>query len=118
VRKRPHLPPSPLLELTDKPPLEPTVISLVIVNIDTIEPSTYASAFDAAGMTSNVYQPAGAVTSVDAWPTLGSMIESGGRMVVFMDYSADFNSVGWIIDGGFTRGGMKCRTGDDREARR
>jgi hypothetical protein len=52
-------------------------------------------------MTSNVYQPAGAVTAIDAWPTLGSMIESGGRMVVFMDYAADFNSVGWIIDGAF-----------------
>lgn len=74
------------------------VVSLVIVNIDTIEPSTYASAFDAAGMTSNVYQPAGAVTAIDAWPTLGSMIENGGRMVVFMDHAADFNSVGWIID--------------------
>jgi hypothetical protein len=81
--------------------LAPIVVSLVIVNIDTIEPSTYASAFDAAGMTSNVYQPAGAVTAIDAWPTLGSMIESGGRMVVFMDYAADFNSVGWIIDGAF-----------------
>jgi hypothetical protein len=72
---------------------------MVIVNSDSIPPSTYASAFDQAGVTSVTYKPTSAVTTIDAWPTLGSMIENGGRMVVFMDYNADFTSVSWIIDG-------------------
>jgi hypothetical protein len=75
------------------------VISMIIVNSDSIPPSTYASAFDRAGVTSVTYKPTSAVTTIDAWPTLGSMIENGGRMVVFMDYNADYTSVNWIIDG-------------------
>lgn len=91
---------------------------MVIVNIDSIPPSDYATAFESAGMTGNVYQPAGAVTAVDAWPTLGSMIENGGRMVVFMDYSADYNSVGWIIDGQSASVGRRMEVGRSADDRR
>jgi hypothetical protein len=75
------------------------VISMIIVNSDSIAPSTYATAFDSAEMTSVTFKPTSAVTTLDSWPTLSSMIEGGGRMVVFMDYQADFTSVPWIIDG-------------------
>ena len=75
------------------------VISMIIVNSDSIAPSTYATAFDTAQLTSVTFKPTSSVTTLDSWPTLSSMIEGGGRMVVFMDYQADFNSVPWIIDG-------------------
>lgn len=74
------------------------VITMVIVNSDTISPATYATAFASAGLNETVYIPTSATTEVTAWPTLGSMIESGQRMVVFMDYNADYTSVSWIID--------------------
>ena len=32
------------------------------------------------------------------WPTLGEMIDSGRRLVVFMDYGADQNQVDYILD--------------------
>lgn len=50
-------------------------------------------------MTDSVYKPTTATIAVDAWPTLVNMIEGGGRVVVFMDYAADYSSVSWIMDG-------------------
>lgn len=34
---------------------------------------------------------------IDEWPTLGEMIESGKRVVVFMDSKADVDSVDFIL---------------------
>ena len=33
------------------------------------------------------------------WPTLGTLIDSGKRLVTFMDANADFTAVPYIIDG-------------------
>jgi hypothetical protein len=58
----------------------------------------FSAAFDAAGLSQFAYSPTSAQIALNAWPSLGSMIDSGKRVVVFMDNQADFASVPWIID--------------------
>ena len=77
------------------------VVTLLIVNSDGFAPSQYDSVFKAVGLDTLSYSPTSAVTANTAWPSLGSMIDSGKRLVTFMDTKADFNSVPYIIDGRF-----------------
>ncbi|OSD03202.1 PLC-like phosphodiesterase [Trametes coccinea BRFM310] len=74
------------------------VVSLLIVNSDDLAPTLYDSVFKAAGVDTLAYAPENATLTASAWPTLGSLIDSGKRLVVFMDAKADFNSVPYIID--------------------
>ncbi|ORX37817.1 PLC-like phosphodiesterase [Kockovaella imperatae] len=74
------------------------VITIVIVNSDSLPPTAYESAFQSSGLQSHVYSPPSAAIAFNAWPTLGSLIDAGTTVVVFMNYDADFNQVPWIID--------------------
>ena len=56
----------------------------------------WAPAFDAAGMTSLMYVPPHTPMRRTEWPTLGQMIDSGKRVVFFMDYDDD-GSVNYIL---------------------
>jgi len=78
-----------------------TVVSLLIVNSDGISPTEFDNVFKAVGLDTLSYTPPSAVTVNTAWPSLGSMIDSGKRLVTFMDSKADFNTVPYIIDGRF-----------------
>ncbi|KAI0308193.1 PLC-like phosphodiesterase [Multifurca ochricompacta] len=77
------------------------VVSLLIVNSDGFKPSDYDTVFKAVGLDTLSYAPPSATTSLGSWPSLGSMIDSGKRLVTFMDTGADFTSVPYIIDGKF-----------------
>jgi len=74
------------------------VVSLLIVNIDNLPVSQYASVFTAAGVVSLSYSPPSASIPASGWPTLSSMIAAGTRLVTFMDNAADFTTVPYIID--------------------
>jgi len=74
------------------------VVSLLIVNSDKFAPSAYDTVFKAVGLDTLSYSPPSATTAYSAWPSLGSMIDSGKRLVTFMDTGANFNSVPYIID--------------------
>jgi hypothetical protein len=74
------------------------VVSLLIVNSDGFAPSQYDTVFKAVGLDTLSYSPPSATTINTAWPSLGSMIDSGKRLVTFMDTGANFNSVPYIID--------------------
>ncbi|KAI8990557.1 PLC-like phosphodiesterase [Trametes punicea] len=74
------------------------VVSLLIVNSDNLPPSQYDSVFKAVGLDTLAYAPPTASLTVDAWPTLGSLIDSGKRLVAFLTTKADFNSVPYLID--------------------
>ncbi|KAJ9112218.1 hypothetical protein QFC22_006302 [Naganishia vaughanmartiniae] len=74
------------------------VVTLLITNPDSIQPSTFGEDFVSAGLDKLAYTPASTATSRDEWPTLGAMIDQGKRLVVFMDYNADFGAVPYIID--------------------
>lgn len=81
--------------------IEP-VLSLLIVNSDDFPPTTYDTVFKGAGLDTMSYAPPSASIPATQWPTLGSLIDSGKRLITFMDASADFNSVSYIIDGAYS----------------
>jgi hypothetical protein len=74
------------------------VLSLLIVNIDDLGPSAFADVFTAVGLVNVSYAPPNAVTVAADWPTLGSMIDSGQRLVTFLANGADTTVVPYLID--------------------
>ncbi|KAI0068181.1 PLC-like phosphodiesterase [Artomyces pyxidatus] len=74
------------------------VVSLLIVNSDGFLPSDYDSVFKAAALDTLSYAPPSSSIPAGSWPTLGSLIDSGKRLVTFMDAGADLTSVPYIID--------------------
>lgn len=76
-----------------------SVVSLLIVNSDNVAPSEYDTVFKAAGLDTLAYAPASASLAASGWPTLGSLIDSGKRLVAFLSTTADFNAVPYLIDG-------------------
>ncbi|KAH9178731.1 PLC-like phosphodiesterase [Lactarius sanguifluus] len=74
------------------------VVSLLIVNSDNFKPTDYDTVFKAVGLDALSYSPSSATTPVGSWPSLGSLIDSGKRLITFMDTGADFTSVPYIID--------------------
>jgi hypothetical protein len=94
------------------------VLTLAVTNgADHLDVSQFWDGdFKSSGMTDFVYTPPSASTNRDAWPTLGSMIDSGKRVrispplfsgrthmnvsrkvVVFMDTGADTSKVPYIL---------------------
>ncbi|VDB86616.1 unnamed protein product [Peniophora sp. CBMAI 1063] len=74
------------------------VVSLLIVNNDDLPASQFGSVFSAAGLESLSYSPSASSLTASEWPTLGSLIDNGTRLLTFMDFKADFTSVPYIID--------------------
>lgn len=87
---------SPVKSWLDSNPND--VVSLLIVNNDDLPASTFGSVFSSVGLDSLAYTPSSASLASTAWPTLGEMIDSGKRLVVFMDFKADFTEVPYIVD--------------------
>ncbi|KAJ2998173.1 hypothetical protein NUW58_g412 [Xylaria curta] len=73
------------------------VVTLLITNGDAIDVNKFADAFKTAGLDSYTFAPAGKL-GFDDWPTLGSLISSGNRVIVFMDYHSDTTKVPYILD--------------------
>lgn len=76
------------------------VVTLLITNPESLSPATFAADFASAGLDALAYVPPQSTTARDEWPTLGELVDSGKRLVVFMDYGADFSAAPYIIDGG------------------
>jgi len=74
------------------------VVTILFVNIDNVAVSSYQALYKAAGLDTLSYSPPAAVTTAGNWPTLGSMIDAGTRLVTFMDNGANFATVPYIID--------------------
>ncbi|OAX44460.1 PLC-like phosphodiesterase [Rhizopogon vinicolor AM-OR11-026] len=74
------------------------VLSLLIVNSDDLAPTNYDTVFKSVGLDTVSYSPPSASLLESDWPTLGTLIDSGTRLVTFMDYEANFTSVPYIID--------------------
>lgn len=63
------------------------VVTLLLTNGDNVDVSLFDSAFKNANAVDLVYTPAdgaAAPLKLDSWPTLGDMINSGKRLVVFL----------------------------------
>lgn len=77
-----------------------SVVSMLIVNsYDNILPSAYDAVFSSAGLNTMAYAPSNATVAETAWPTLGTLINSGKRLVVFLTTQADYQTVPYLIDG-------------------
>jgi hypothetical protein len=74
------------------------VITLLIVNSDTLPASQYAQAFQSTGLASKMYTPNAASLTKQQWPSLGSMIDSGKTVVGFLSSGADTSSVPYLLD--------------------
>ncbi|KAF8323110.1 PLC-like phosphodiesterase [Clavulina sp. PMI_390] len=74
------------------------VVSILIVNNDDLEVSLYGDIYKSVGLDTLSYSPSSSSLASSAWPTLGSMIDAGTRLVTFMDFKADFTTVPYIID--------------------
>ncbi|KAJ7175088.1 PLC-like phosphodiesterase [Mycena crocata] len=75
------------------------VLTLIFTNPEGQSPEkVWKPAFDEAGITPLAFVPPSAPVKRDDWPTLGAMIDSGKRVVVFMDADADGDeSVDFIL---------------------
>lgn len=73
------------------------VVTLLIVNSDDFEPTAFDTLFKAAGLDTLSYVPPSASITNEQWPTLGSMIGNGTRLVTFLDAMADFTSVTYLM---------------------
>ncbi|KAF8665457.1 hypothetical protein AX16_000475 [Volvariella volvacea WC 439] len=74
------------------------VLTLLIVNSDNVPASQYDVVFQAAGLDAISFAPESSPLPAASWPTLGSMIDSGRRLVTFLDNGAD-PSIPYLIDG-------------------
>jgi len=76
------------------------VVTLLITNGDSVGIGNFSEAFVGSGISEYAYVPPGSpnVLGIDEWPTLQEMINSGKRLVAFLDYGADMSSVPYILD--------------------
>lgn len=74
-------------------------MTLLIVNSDNLAATQFASVFVAAGVDTLSYSPQSASLPASGWPTLGSLIDAGTRLVTFLSTTADFEAVPYLIDG-------------------
>jgi len=74
------------------------VLSLLIVNIDDLPASSYDPVFKAVGLDTMSYAPPSLTMPASQWPTLGSLIDSGKRLLTFLDNGADLTSVPYLLD--------------------
>jgi hypothetical protein len=74
------------------------VLSLLIVNIDDLLPTAYDPVFKAVGLDTVSYAPPTSIMPITTWPTLGTLIDSGKRLLTFLDNAADISSVPYLLD--------------------
>jgi hypothetical protein len=75
------------------------VLTILLTNSDGIDISLWGENFASAGMADLAFVPSFSTTPSDTldWPTLGSMISSGKRVVIFLDAGADQTKVNYIL---------------------
>ncbi|KAI1762613.1 PLC-like phosphodiesterase [Hypoxylon sp. FL1150] len=73
------------------------VVTLLLTNPDAIDITKFGDAFTSTGLADYVFTPTTQLALAD-WPTLGDLISSGNRVVVFMDYNMDITKVPYILD--------------------
>lgn len=74
------------------------VVTILIGNFNQVAPTNYIAPFEKSGLKDYVYTPPKVPMALHDWPKLSSMILSGKRTVVFMDYKANQTEVPWLMD--------------------
>ncbi|KAF4573138.1 Phosphoinositide phospholipase C domain-containing protein [Pleurotus pulmonarius] len=73
------------------------VVSILMVNIDNQTPTAFDLAYKAANLDGISFAPETSTLPASGWPTLGNMIDSGKRLVSYLDNGAD-PSIPYLID--------------------
>ena len=74
------------------------VVTLILENGDYQPVASYVPFIESTGITKYTYTPPKIPMSLGDWPTLETMILTGKRVVIFMDYNANQTAVPWILD--------------------
>ncbi|KIJ27232.1 hypothetical protein M422DRAFT_191249, partial [Sphaerobolus stellatus SS14] len=83
-------------QFLDKNPNE--VLTLLFTNPEGVSVSTiWDPIFNSTGMSELAYVPPSIPAKQSEWPTLSEMIQSGKRVVVFMDFNTNTSAVPYIL---------------------
>lgn len=63
------------------------VVTLLLTNGDSFDVSKFGDAFSASGIDDYAFVPSSNPLPINDWPTLGDLISSGKRLVVFLGES-------------------------------
>ncbi|KAK8124540.1 uncharacterized protein PG998_000299 [Apiospora kogelbergensis] len=74
------------------------VITILLGNGNYSVPSMYVPSIEESGLLPFIYTPPLVPMMLNDWPTLGEMILSGKRVVMFMDYMANQTEYPWLLD--------------------
>lgn len=74
------------------------VVTILISNADYVEVGNFTAPIQNSGLETYAYVPPKVPMGLSDWPSLSSMILSGKRAVIFMDYAADQSKVPNILD--------------------
>lgn len=74
------------------------VVTILIGNYDYVAPGNFTAPIENSGLMDFVFTPPAIPMGLDDWPTLGSIILSGKRALVFMDYEANQTAYPWLMD--------------------
>ena len=74
------------------------VVTILLGNGNYSKPELYAPYIESTGITQYTYTPEFVPMTLDDWPTLESMILHGQRVVMFLDYEADYKTVPYLLD--------------------
>jgi hypothetical protein len=74
------------------------VITILLGNGNYSTVESYVPFIEQTGLVQYAYLPPKIPMALHDWPTLGSMILTGKRVVFFMDYNANQTSTPWILD--------------------
>jgi len=74
------------------------VVSILLVNINDVPVEKFAEVYNSAGLADVSFVPSAPTLTVDQWPTLGSIIDSGKTLVTFIDNGADASVAPYLID--------------------
>ncbi|KAL5341733.1 PLC-like phosphodiesterase [Aspergillus crustosus] len=74
------------------------VVTLLIGNYDYADTGNFTASFERSGLMDLVFTPPMIPMGLDDWPTLGNIILSGKRALVFMDYQANQTAYPWLMD--------------------
>ncbi|KZT36581.1 PLC-like phosphodiesterase [Sistotremastrum suecicum HHB10207 ss-3] len=73
------------------------VVSILLVNINNLAASSFGSVFQSTGLVPMSYVPTSTPMTTSQWPSLGSMIDAGTRLVTFMDNGANDTNFPFLI---------------------
>jgi hypothetical protein len=73
------------------------VLTLILANPENVPASVWQPIFESTGLANMSYVPPQTPMTRNDWPTLKEMLDSGGRVVVFMDKGAEDGTVPYIL---------------------